>query len=94
MEPLRRDVDNDNGNLCASDAGQGIATFPVRGHALIAASDLVYAAGVVRAYAVVTPDLDPIEVASLNALSERLVAASEPRIRMTPVRSVPVGLLA
>ncbi len=41
------------------------------------AADLVYAAGVVRAYAVVTPDLHPREVTSLNALSERLAAASK-----------------
>lgn len=40
-------------------------------------ADLVYAAGVVRAYAVATPDLDPREVTSLNALSERLAAASK-----------------
>lgn len=41
------------------------------------AADLVYAAGVVRAYAVVTPDLDAREVESLNALCERLAAASK-----------------
>lgn len=54
------------------------ANFPVApaGSTNELAADLVYAAGVVRAYAW-SSDLDAREIARLNALSIRLVAAAE-----------------